>query len=216
MPTTKTILLYTFDELEERAKERARDWFREADLFSDYVSYDDFIEICTAMGVQVGTLPRKARNGNVYQEPQIRWSGFSSQGDGASFAGRYASTGKAGESIRAYAGQDEKLHAIGDSLDLLAAKYPNGITADITLPHGGNYVHEYAMQVDGMTTDSEGEEVNLPDDDDKALTELMRDLARWFYRNLNEEYDYRNSDEEVDESIRINEYTFTGDGKRED
>lgn len=31
---------------------------------------------------------------------------------------------------------------------------------------------------------------------------------------LEQEYEYQNSDEQVDEAIRINEYEFTAEGKR--
>jgi len=41
-----------------------------------------------------------------------------------------------------------------------------------------------------------------------------RDLARWLYRQLEREYDYLSSDELVDESILVNDYTFTDTGKR--
>ena len=37
----------------------------------------------------------------------------------------------------------------------------------------------------------------------------------WLYRTLEREYNDLNSDEQVDESIRTNEYTFTENGKQE-
>jgi hypothetical protein len=36
---------------------------------------------------------------------------------------------------------------------------------------------------------------------------------RWIYRQLEREYEWLMSDEQVDESIRINEYEFTEEGK---
>jgi len=47
-----------------------------------------------------------------------------------------------------------------------------------------------------------------------AVTEALRDLARWLYRQLEGEYDFLTSDAVVDESIIANEYTFTNDGRR--
>ena len=47
-----------------------------------------------------------------------------------------------------------------------------------------------------------------------AVTEAMRDLARWFHRQLRIEHDHLNSDEVVDESIRVNCWTFTNEGLR--
>jgi hypothetical protein len=49
---------------------------------------------------------------------------------------------------------------------------------------------------------------------EEAVTEALRDLARWLYRQLEAEYDHLTSDEAVDEGIIINEYTFTEGGRR--
>jgi hypothetical protein len=38
---------------------------------------------------------------------------------------------------------------------------------------------------------------------------------RWVYRRLEAEYNWLQADEQVDESIRCNEYTFDEDGNRE-
>jgi len=52
-----------------------------------------------------------------------------------------------------------------------------------------------------------------PDAED-IVTEALRDLARWLYRQLEREYEYLTSDEAVDESLRANDYTFTEAGRR--
>ena len=51
-------------------------------------------------------------------------------------------------------------------------------------------------------------------DAEDVVTEALRDLARWFYRQLEREYDYLSSDEVVDETILANGYTFTKVGAR--
>lgn len=48
------------------------------------------------------------------------------------------------------------------------------------------------------------------------LKELFEDFAHWIYKLIDAEWDYCMSDENVDDSIRANEYTFTEDGNRED
>jgi hypothetical protein len=58
---------------------------------------------------------------------------------------------------------------------------------------------------------------NLQDmtaDAEDVVTEALRDLARWLYRQLEREYDYLSSDEMVDETIFANGYTFTEIGGR--
>ena len=46
------------------------------------------------------------------------------------------------------------------------------------------------------------------------MTETLRDLARWLYRQLEAEYDHLTSDEAIEEGIIVNEYTLTEAGLR--
>ena len=46
------------------------------------------------------------------------------------------------------------------------------------------------------------------------MTEALRDLARWLYRQLQAEYDHLTSDEAIEEGIIVNEYRFTEAGRR--
>ena len=47
---------------------------------------------------------------------------------------------------------------------------------------------------------------------EEEVTQALRLFADWIYSRLESEYDYRMSDENVDESIKCNEYEFTEDG----
>ena len=49
---------------------------------------------------------------------------------------------------------------------------------------------------------------------DQDVTEALRDLAHWLYRQLAREYDHLSADEAVDEIISANGYTFTSSGRR--
>ncbi|MCV5554996.1 antitoxin of the YeeV-YeeU toxin-antitoxin system, partial [Escherichia coli] len=51
-------------------------------------------------------------------------------------------------------------------------------------------------------------------DAEAAVSEDLRDLAFWLYRQLENEYDWLTSDAAVDEALLINEYTFTEAGLR--
>ncbi|SFU98719.1 hypothetical protein SAMN04488527_1731 [Aliiroseovarius crassostreae] len=46
------------------------------------------------------------------------------------------------------------------------------------------------------------------------MTEAVRDLARWLYRQLKVEYEHLTSDEAIEEWIIVNAYTFTEGGRR--
>ena len=49
---------------------------------------------------------------------------------------------------------------------------------------------------------------------DELEAEFLRDLLHDYANSLQREWDYRNSDENVDENIEYNEYTFTEEGER--
>ena len=52
------------------------------------------------------------------------------------------------------------------------------------------------------------------EDAEEILTEALRDMARWLYRQLQAEYDHLTSKEAIEEGIIANEYTFTEGGLR--
>jgi hypothetical protein len=78
--------------------------------------------------------------------------------------------------------------------------------------HRGRYYHEYTMSVD-VTRDSPTWQPPT-EDAEEIVTEALRDLARWLYRQLQAEYDHLTSDEAIEEGIIVNEYTFTEGGRR--
>ena len=51
-------------------------------------------------------------------------------------------------------------------------------------------------------------------DAESIVTDALRDLANWLYRQLEQEYEYLSSDEAVDEMLVANGYTFTEEGRR--
>ncbi len=52
------------------------------------------------------------------------------------------------------------------------------------------------------------------EDAEEIVTEALRDLARWLYRQLQAEYDHLTSDDAIEEGTIVNEYTFTEAGLR--
>jgi len=49
---------------------------------------------------------------------------------------------------------------------------------------------------------------------EEVVTEALRDLARWLYRQLEAEHDHLTSDQSIEDGIIANEYTFTEGGRR--
>ena len=148
-------------------------------------------------------------NGNTRNEPTIYFSGFSSQGDGACFEGDYSYKKGALKAIVAECPTDKTLHQI--ARDLQTAQQPYFYRLTATMKHSGHYYHAGCMSVD-VEGDSDIYYNDLSEAEDN-ITEALRDFANWMYKQLENEYDYRMSDENVDESIIINEYSFTSDGE---
>ena len=112
--------------------------------------------------------------------------------------------------IRDYAPQDATLHGIAERLQAIQRRNFYQLAAESS--HRGRYYHEYTMSID-VTRDSPTWQPPT-EDAEEIVTEALRDLARWLYRQLEAEYDHLTSDEAVEEGIIINEYTFTEGGRR--
>lgn len=203
--------VYKFDELSDRAKERAREWYRSCLESEDYAEFviDDAVTCGAILGIQIATHPVKLMNGNTRQDPTVYWSGFSYQGDGACFEGSYHYEKGAAKKIREHAPQDATLHDIADCLQAIQKKHFYRVEARVK--HRGHYSHEFCTDID-VTDSHTGNDV-AADTAEEIKTELRR-FMRWIYKQLESEYYRQTSDENVDECIQINEYEFTDEGKR--
>ena len=211
MPQVIDITVYPIDELSDAAKDAARAWYRESCLdyeWYDFV-YEDFRTICRILGVTLATSPVSLHGGGTRDKPHLFWTGFSSQGDGASFEGSYSHARGAAKAIRAHAPKDDELHRIADTLQALQRR--NFWQAHATIRQQGRYYHEYTMSID---VERDSQTWQPPTDDaEETVTEAMRDLARWLYRQLRAEYEHLTSDEAIDETLATNESTFTAAGE---
>jgi len=141
---------------------------------------------------------------------QIYFSGFWSQGDGACFTGSYAYRKGWRKALRAEFSGDAyaRLATIGEALQ--AAQKPAFYKLAASVKHTGRGSDEYSVTIDVDTRD-------VPDGlpvYELGLRDTLRDFMRWIYRQLEAEHDWLMADEQVDESIRANEYTFTVDGEQ--
>ena len=212
MPRIIETTVYTIDELSGAAKENARIWYRDQGLHDEWYDfvYEDFETICRIIGITLATTPVRLYGGGTRDKPQVWFRGFASQGDGASFAGRYCHARGAAKSIRAHAPKDEELHRIADELQAVQRK--NFFQIHASIRQQGRYCHEYSMAIE-VERDSPTWQP-MTDGAERAVIEALRDLARWLYRQLRSEYEHQTSDEAVDEIVSVNEWTFTADGSR--
>lgn len=191
------ITIYKIDELSEEARKFAIDTWNEHGL--DHVwwidIYDDFKAIADLMGITV---------------KDIYFTGFYSQGDGASFTGLYTFEENAPNEVRNHAPKDKELHNIVDALTKEQKDHDNNLNAIISRDDS-NYYHENSVNIE-LYVESEDSETDYFTDE--HIESLFRDLMRWLYKQLEQEYTYMTSDEAVIETLRINDYEFTQDGKR--
>lgn len=212
MPEIARTTIYGLEELSEAAKDCARAWYREGGF--DYEWYDavfgDFERICDLVGVELATQRVSLFGGGARARSCIWFSGFASQGDGASFEGVYRYARAALKNIRGYAPKDAELHRIAGALQ--AIQHRNFYQLSSVVSHRGRYHHEYSMAI-AVERDGVGSQAMTADAEDE-VGEALRDLARWLYRQLEREFDYLNSDEAVDAAILANGYSFTEAGAR--
>lgn len=193
-------VVYRLPELEGHARDEALDYVRQG------LELYDWWEPVYADATEVG-----ARLGFVIDD--IRFSGFWSQGDGASFTGSWAAEDvKVGEAKKMYP-MDEELHAIAAEIERIAtealadARLEDDVVGE-NVPslsirrRSGNYVHEHTVDIDCIESDEHGEE----------LADVTRDFMRWIYARLEEEYEWLTGEEQLIEHAEINDMEFDEDG----
>ena len=189
---TKRFIVYQFDDLSKEAKEKAMEEHREflsSVWDGDYVQ-EEFMDDMEKYGIE---------------NMEINYSGFYSQGDGASFTGRIDIPKylKATGQEKDYA---KLLKAIKDGEDV------DDVAVIERISH--RYYHYNTIQVADLYYRGESDEVDkqaneLTDD----MTKFVREQSKELFKRLRDSYEAEMEDENVAESIRINEYEFTPDGK---
>lgn len=212
MPQIIATTVYHLNELPERAKDRARARYREGGYDHDWYDavYEDFQRIAEIIGIRLNTRTVRLVGGRTREDPCIWFSGFSSQGDGASWTGTYAYRKSAAADLRAYAPKDQTLHSIAARLQ--GAQHQNFYQLRAEVAHRGNYYHAYSMDIAANRDGRFSQEI--AGNAEAIIVDALRDLANWLYRQLEQEYDYLTSDESVDETLIANGYTFTEEGRR--
>lgn len=209
--------VYQFDELSDKAKESAREWYRmgTSETFGSYTDmlFEPAETAAAILGIEFSKRDVKLMSGKTRQDSTIYFSGFSSQGSGASFEGTYSYKRGCVKAIKAEFGADETLHGIAQAFTDLQKKHGYQLAARIS--QSGTYTHEMTMDADVYSSRFDGTDTGqVTAEVSEDLLVILRDFARWIYRGLEADYNYQMSDEAVEESISANEYEFTEDGKR--
>jgi hypothetical protein len=191
---TITRKLFTFDELTERAKEKARDWYRSGLEFYDELVIDDVKEALEKIG---------------FDSVEIGFSGFCSQGDGAHFTGNYLYKKGALAVVKKEYPQWGELHSLAKELQALERKHFYSIR--FSIEHSGRYSHENCTIFDFEDIRNNHRYTN-PDFLEQPFKDCCRSFMRDIYSLLENDYNYQNSDSAVDEIILSNGYEFSESG----
>ncbi len=199
MPQQISITVYQYDELSEKAKEKARTWYSEG-AFNDatWAEYtvNDFVEVAKRLNIDISERTFRAIGGQEKSEPKVSWDNFPWR---LAFEGSWTAAGFDPKKVTEWAPQDEKLKEIAAQLQTIVERAGPDVQVKC-----------------GVSRDCwpEIEMVSGELDSTAEVEEPLKELCRWGAANLESEWEYQNSREQIEESIRANEYEFTADGER--
>jgi len=200
-----TVITYDFDELSDDAKETAIDTYRDIN-----VDYDGWSE--NTLDYHKEELKRLG-----FYQPEIGFTGFWNQGDGASFTCKEIDLPLLMEKL----GITSQYKLVYDLL----------LTGDLSVNAGLRQMNTSYLHSLTVVFKLEMEELyqnDMTDDEyypyqstiNKQIEELRDYLENWrydicqdIYISLRNDYEDCTSDDSIAETLRINEYEFTDDGK---
>lgn len=195
---------YGIERLEEGVRVKVIERFRSTQCDHDW--WDHVYEGATRMGALMGI-----------EVEDISFTGFCSQGDGASFVGRYRYAPDAVQKITAECGDtDETLIAIAEELTIAQVGFvlKTGFPFECNIRRtSSNYSHSGTMQT-GWDDDDDDYAANFFTCQvmDQQVERLLRRFADWIYKQLEAEHNHLTSDDAVIEAIRSSDLRFSSSG----
>lgn len=122
----------------------------------------------------------------------VAFTGFWSQGDGASFKGSFNLSDVSLTDLQAACPTEVALHKLAAELQVLAEAHPN-IHGQVSRM-SSNYSHSNTMIIGDYMGDNgycnEDSEAFAAADAEVTMLRIFRELADWLYNRLNEDYDF--------------------------
>jgi hypothetical protein len=212
---------YSFEELSPEAQKHALE--EQRDINVDYQGWED--------GVTEGFKEDMEEIG--ISDIDISYTGFWSQGDGASFtsdtidtrklfnAAGIKSTDALNMEVENRDDKDKEFYDLLDTLEDIGHLDRVRITPEelkVTIERGSsNYYHENTVSAKIEIWDEpEGweEPGRFIEDLEKEITNFIRGKCKELYGSLSKEYDYLTSDEAVKETLIDNDYEFDEEGNQ--
>lgn len=198
---------FEFHELSPSAKERAIQEHAES-LWDDWHSF-----VIEDWKAKLDT--------HGFTNPKIYFSGFWSQGDGASFEADFCYAGDA--ALQWLEPCDlERLTALKVKVRMDGCEPVPELVISGQITQGGHYCHKYTMAAHGdVHLDSCLNEIrdecddfieSLKSDPIDAILEHARDLADDIYSDLEKEYEYQTSEQNVAEMSKANDWRYDKEG----
>ena len=183
-----------FTELNQGNQERAIAEIRDNDGYLDYEWYEPLREDFEAILFILG-----------FYSVKTYFSGFSSQGDGACFTAKYEYEKGSVKAVENYSPLSDELYSIAQRLQAIQAKviYDLGVTIE----HKGRYYHEKSVTVYLWSKRDLVSDDKLYEYEDE-ITAIIEELSLWYYKQLNEQYDYLHTDEAVILHLETNKIEF--------
>ena len=218
MTKTVEITLYQFDELSDKAKEKAANYYIEHWMTDDW--YQCTIDYMKEDGLKYG-----------FNIKDIRFTGFYSQGDGASWCGAV--------NVRDWIKSKNSDYQEQATTQIILALIEEGWVAEVVLVSFGNhhYCHEYTMDITEIAVhEPEDEAIKMESgmfkgasakelchivgcaggalyDMDKEIKEDVIAFARTIYRELEDDYEASIEDENIAANYNANEVLFDEAGR---
>lgn len=193
--TTET-KVYSFEELPEESREMAIENYH--DINTDYDWYDSTVEYWQEKLESIG-----------FENAKIQFSGFWSQGDGASFTCDV-----------------DFLNLLPTYIDYVLEPNSKQARRLIALAETGYFDGAWKIERNDSRYSHENsvacsDECHWLDclvndeiyDIEQNITEIARIYMKEIYSDLEKEYEYLTSEEMIKETLIVNEYEFTEDGK---
>lgn len=179
--TTRKIL--TWNELNEEQKTKVIEKLSDINILHDWYEYSivDFTEMLKMLG---------------FYDVKIQFSGFWSQGDGASFTGKFKVPSTKKE--------------LKERVKKLRLTYPRQKVFNYdSMNFTKEEKQDEILEVFRITSFYSHENTISADNND--LKEFARDFSREIYKSLENEYNYLTSREAIIEAIEANDYEFYED-----
>jgi hypothetical protein len=216
---------FTFDELDDRAKERARNWWRAHDIDGWWdATYEDAVSIGKLIGIEIGTRPFRSMAGTTHHEPDIYFT-LHVQGSGACYSGQLVVNKLKGAKARLleYTDELQELAAQAESLyeQILVRAVTRRLLGENPAPSSADwYIHDEIGGCDVLTIEGReryytsrlSDDNQFPDALVAAVNDFTEAFASWIHDQLDDESMRRYSAEYVDENIRGNDCLFDAFG----